>query len=307
MLEVNIHNAHCILGIEKNATKTVIKKAFRKKALSCHPDKNPDDPKAASEIFVQLCQAQAILLEKLIVIPSQNNTTTASHNTNNDNTNESNSNVPPENFTTNPSDSSDEYQVCPMCNTLFPKSDVTLEEFVTHVNSHFEETTSTSDYSSSEPTTRTFNKNAQKQNQQQEDHLDEDDILTSAPMDFGSDRDGGKGRNMYSQFYGSQRTRRWYSNYRSHTGIWKTSRITSNNQNWKSARSDNTKYHSSIDVDLEDVPFQPNKCDRIMASIILSSIVGGFLFCLIYGYVMFVNDHNDGKINKRHFFKRQDY
>ena len=87
----------------------------------------------------------------------------------------------------------------------------------------------------------------------------------------------------------------------------KTSRITSNNQNWKSARSDNTKYHSSIDVDLEDVPFQPNKCDRIMASIILSSIVGGFLFCLIYGYVMFINDHNDAKINKRHFFKRQDY
>ena len=302
MLEVNIHNAHCILGIEKNATVTVIKKAFRKKALSCHPDKNPDDPKAASEIFVQLCQAQAILLDKPTVIPSQNNTTTASNN----NDTESNPNVPPpEDFTTHPSESSDEYQVCPMCNTLFPKSDVTLEEFVTHVNSHFEETTTTSDYSSSEPRTRTFNKNAQNQNQQ--DLLDEDDISTSPPMDFGSARDGGRGRNMYSQFYGSQRTRRWYSNYRSHTGIWKTSRITSNNQNWKSARSDNTKYHSSIDVDLEDVPFQPNKCDRIMASIILSSIVGGFLFCLIYGYVMFINDHNDAKINKRHFFKRQDY
>ena len=301
MLEVNIHNAHCILGIEKNATVTVIKKAFRKKALSCHPDKNPDDPKAASEIFVQLCQAQAILLDKPTVIPSQNNTTTASNN----NDTESNPNVPPpEDFTTHPSESSDEYQVCPMCNTLFPKSDVTLEEFVTHVNSHFEETT-TSDYSSSEPRTRTFNKNAQNQNQQ--DLLDEDDISTSPPMDFGSARDGGRGRNMYSQFYGSQRTRRWYSNYRSHTGIWKTSRITSNNQNWKSARSDNTKYHSSIDVDLEDVPFQPNKCDRIMASIILSSIVGGFLFCLIYGYVMFINDHNDAKINKRQFFKRQDY
>ena len=301
MLEVNIHNAHCILGIEKNATVTVIKKAFRKKALSCHPDKNPDDPKAASEIFVQLCQAQAILLDKPTVIPSQNNTTTASNN----NDTESNPNVPPpEDFTTHPSESSGEYQVCPMCNTLFPKSNVTLEEFVTHVNSHFEETT-TSDYSSSEPRTRTFNKNAQNQNQQ--DLLDEDDISTSPPMDFGSARDGGRGRNMYSQFYGSQRTRRWYSNYRSHTGIWKTSRITSNNQNWKSARSDNTKYHSSIDVDLEDVPFQPNKCDRIMASVILSSIVGGFLFCLIYGYVMFINDHNDAKINKRHFFKRQDY
>ena len=138
MLEVNIHNAHCILGIEKDSTKTVIKKAFRKKALSCHPDKNPDDPKAAAEIFVQLCQAQAILLDNLIVI-SQNTA-------NND---EENPNVP-ENFPYPFESSDDEHQVCPMCETLFPKSDVTLEEFVTHVNSHFnfEETNTNSDSSS---------------------------------------------------------------------------------------------------------------------------------------------------------------
>ena len=36
---------------------------FRKKSLSCHPDKHPDDPNAV-EIFVQRCQAQTVLLEK---------------------------------------------------------------------------------------------------------------------------------------------------------------------------------------------------------------------------------------------------
>ena len=295
MLEVNIHNAHCILGIEKDATKTVIKKAFRKKALSCHPDKNPDDPKAASEIFVQLCQAQAILLDNLIV--SQNNSTAKND--------EENTNVP-ENFPPS-SESSDEHQVCPMCEALFPKNDVTLEEFVTHVNSHFnfeETTTNDSPESSANPNTNfssfgqpeptTFKQNAQNQ---QDDNGDDGDF--SMPMDFGA-----RG-NTYSQFYGSQRTRRWYSNYRSHTGIWKTSRNT--NQNHHCNKSNNNKYHSSIEVDLEDVPFQPNKCDRIMASIILSSIVGGFLFCLIYGYVKMHTDYNDGKIDKKHFFKRQDY
>ena len=42
---------------------------FRKKSLSCHPDKHPDDPNAV-EIFVQLCQAQKLLLEQF---ESQNN------------------------------------------------------------------------------------------------------------------------------------------------------------------------------------------------------------------------------------------
>lgn len=37
-----------------------IKKAYRKKALQCHPDKNPDDPKAA-EAFHQLSSALEIL------------------------------------------------------------------------------------------------------------------------------------------------------------------------------------------------------------------------------------------------------
>uniref|UniRef100_A0A670JYA4 DnaJ homolog subfamily C member 17 n=1 Tax=Podarcis muralis TaxID=64176 RepID=A0A670JYA4_PODMU len=39
-----------------------IKKAYRQKALSCHPDKNPDNPKAA-ELFHQLSQALAVLTD----------------------------------------------------------------------------------------------------------------------------------------------------------------------------------------------------------------------------------------------------
>uniref|UniRef100_A0ACB8G4D5 DnaJ (Hsp40), sub C, member 17 n=1 Tax=Sphaerodactylus townsendi TaxID=933632 RepID=A0ACB8G4D5_9SAUR len=40
----------------------VIKKAYRQKALTCHPDKNPDNPKAA-ELFHQLSQALAVLTD----------------------------------------------------------------------------------------------------------------------------------------------------------------------------------------------------------------------------------------------------
>ncbi|XP_010155553.1 PREDICTED: dnaJ homolog subfamily C member 17, partial [Eurypyga helias] len=39
-----------------------VKKAFRQKALTCHPDKNPDNPRAA-EVFHQLSQALAVLTD----------------------------------------------------------------------------------------------------------------------------------------------------------------------------------------------------------------------------------------------------
>lgn len=40
-----------------------IKKAYRKKALECHPDKNPDNPKAG-ELFKELTDLIAILLDE---------------------------------------------------------------------------------------------------------------------------------------------------------------------------------------------------------------------------------------------------
>ena len=42
-----------LLGVEVVADAKTIKKAYRKKALTCHPDKNPDDKKAI-ELFHQL-------------------------------------------------------------------------------------------------------------------------------------------------------------------------------------------------------------------------------------------------------------
>ncbi|KGL80734.1 DnaJ subfamily C member 17 [Tinamus guttatus] len=51
-----------LLGVGENASEKEVKKAYRQKALTCHPDKNPDDPKAA-EIFHQLSQALAVLTD----------------------------------------------------------------------------------------------------------------------------------------------------------------------------------------------------------------------------------------------------
>ncbi|CAG10690.1 unnamed protein product, partial [Tetraodon nigroviridis] len=51
-----------LLGIESTATTKEIKKAYRLKALKCHPDKNPDNPKAA-ELFHQLSQALEVLTD----------------------------------------------------------------------------------------------------------------------------------------------------------------------------------------------------------------------------------------------------
>ncbi|XP_071222289.1 dnaJ homolog subfamily C member 17-like isoform X3 [Salvelinus alpinus] len=51
-----------LLGIEGTATAKEIKKAYRQKALTCHPDKNPDNPKAA-DLFHQLSQALEVLTD----------------------------------------------------------------------------------------------------------------------------------------------------------------------------------------------------------------------------------------------------
>ncbi|NP_001080020.1 DnaJ heat shock protein family (Hsp40) member C17 S homeolog [Xenopus laevis] len=51
-----------LLGVEPDATGKQIKKAYRQKALTCHPDKNPDNPRAA-ELFHQLSQALEVLTD----------------------------------------------------------------------------------------------------------------------------------------------------------------------------------------------------------------------------------------------------
>ncbi|KAJ8680902.1 hypothetical protein QAD02_016689 [Eretmocerus hayati] len=52
-----------IIGVTTTASENEIKKAYRKKALSCHPDKNPDNPKA-TKLFLQLSKALEVLTDK---------------------------------------------------------------------------------------------------------------------------------------------------------------------------------------------------------------------------------------------------
>ena len=49
-----------ILGLSKNASAAEIKKAYRKKALEFHPDKNPGDHKA-EEMFKKAAEAYEVL------------------------------------------------------------------------------------------------------------------------------------------------------------------------------------------------------------------------------------------------------
>ncbi|XP_067895761.1 dnaJ homolog subfamily C member 17 isoform X2 [Heterodontus francisci] len=53
---------YSLLEVGEDATGKEIKKAYRQKALKCHPDKNPDNPKAV-ELFHQLSQALEVLTD----------------------------------------------------------------------------------------------------------------------------------------------------------------------------------------------------------------------------------------------------
>lgn len=63
MSKIKDIDIYLLLEVSPDATEKEIKKAYRKKSLKCHPDKNPDDPNAAST-FHQLQEVLAILTDE---------------------------------------------------------------------------------------------------------------------------------------------------------------------------------------------------------------------------------------------------
>jgi len=56
-------DCYVLLGIERTADEISIRKAYRRRALELHPDKNPDNPKA-EELFLAVKAASDTLLDK---------------------------------------------------------------------------------------------------------------------------------------------------------------------------------------------------------------------------------------------------
>ncbi|MFW3145726.1 MAG: molecular chaperone DnaJ [Thermoplasmatota archaeon] len=52
-----------VLGVQKDATKSDIEKAYRKLALKYHPDRNPDDPSSAKK-FTEVTEAYEVLSDE---------------------------------------------------------------------------------------------------------------------------------------------------------------------------------------------------------------------------------------------------
>lgn len=53
-----------ILGVTKNASHDDIKKAYRKKALKWHPDKNPNNKEQADKMFKEISEAYEVLSDE---------------------------------------------------------------------------------------------------------------------------------------------------------------------------------------------------------------------------------------------------
>ncbi len=53
-----------ILGVDRNATPEQIKAAYRKLAMQFHPDRNPEDKKAAEEKFKEISEAYEVLSDE---------------------------------------------------------------------------------------------------------------------------------------------------------------------------------------------------------------------------------------------------
>eukprot|EP00698_Gefionella_okellyi_P002931 TRINITY_DN12777_c0_g1_i1.p1 TRINITY_DN12777_c0_g1~~TRINITY_DN12777_c0_g1_i1.p1 ORF type:complete len:346 (+),score=74.43 TRINITY_DN12777_c0_g1_i1:79-1116(+) len=55
---------YAILGVEKSASEEELKKAYRKKALKWHPDRNPDNKEIAEKKFKEVAEAYDVLSDK---------------------------------------------------------------------------------------------------------------------------------------------------------------------------------------------------------------------------------------------------
>jgi molecular chaperone DnaJ len=54
---------YVVLGVGRNAGEQEIKSAYRKLAMQFHPDRNPDNPEAASEKFKEITEAYSVLID----------------------------------------------------------------------------------------------------------------------------------------------------------------------------------------------------------------------------------------------------
>lgn len=61
-IDINKLDLYGILDVSEEASEKEIVKAYRKRALKCHPDKNPDDPNAA-DLFHKLSKALELLTD----------------------------------------------------------------------------------------------------------------------------------------------------------------------------------------------------------------------------------------------------